>query len=175
MSLLCKRSYSSEVWYKYAKNVVTWVRQAPVLVVTLYQCDIIFRFLEERRPHIQGSINAESWRWGYYLASKSRNTVSAVFQNKVILNYNVAEALKIAHNVINLKSPVLKMLTAIAQSAKRLATGWTVCRGLNSGGGNIFRTRPDRPCGPPTLLCNGYRVFPGSKTIGGGVDPPPPI
>jgi hypothetical protein len=39
-----------------------------------------------------------------------------------------------------------------------LYTGWTV-RGLNIGGGEIFRTRPDRPWGPPSLLYNEYRVF----------------
>ena len=27
--------------------------------------------------------------------------------------------------------------------------------------GETFRTRPDRPWGPPNLLHNGYRVFPG--------------
>jgi hypothetical protein len=27
----------------------------------------------------------------------------------------------------------------------------------------IIRTRPDRPWGPPSLLYNGYRVFPGGK------------
>ena len=31
-------------------------------------------------------------------------------------------------------------------------------------GGNIFRTCPDRPWGSPSLLCNGYRVFPGLKS-----------
>jgi len=36
-------------------------------------------------------------------------------------------------------------------------------RGSNSGGGEIFRTCPDRPWGPPGLLYNGYRVFPGGK------------
>ena len=30
-------------------------------------------------------------------------------------------------------------------------------------GGEIFRTRPDRLWGPPSLLYNGYRVFPGGK------------
>ena len=30
-------------------------------------------------------------------------------------------------------------------------------------GGDIFRTCPDRPWGPPNLLYNGYRVFPGGK------------
>ena len=33
-------------------------------------------------------------------------------------------------------------------------------------GGEIFRTRPDRPWGPPSLLYNGYRVFPGGKAAG---------
>ena len=29
--------------------------------------------------------------------------------------------------------------------------------GSNPGGGEVFRTRPDRPWGPPTLLYNRYR------------------
>ena len=42
-------------------------------------------------------------------------------------------------------------------------------------GGEIFRTRPDRPWGPPSLLYNGYRVsFPGVKRPGRGADHPPP-
>ena len=46
-----------------------------------------------------------------------------------------------------------------------VATGWTV-RGSNPGGGEIFRTRPDRPWDPPSLLYNGYRVFIGGKVAG---------
>jgi len=61
----------------------------------------------------------------------------------------------------------------IAQLVQRLATGWTV-RGLNSDGGEIFRTCPDRPWGPPSLLYNGYRVFPGGKERPGrDADPSP--
>ena len=30
-------------------------------------------------------------------------------------------------------------------------------------GGEIFRTYPDRPLGPPYLLYNRYQVFPGGK------------
>jgi hypothetical protein len=46
--------------------------------------------------------------------------------------------------------------------------------GSNPGGGEIFRTRPDRPWGPPSLLYNGYRVsFPGVKRLGRCVDHPP--
>jgi hypothetical protein len=36
----------------------------------------------------------------------------------------------------------------------------------NPGGGEIFRIRPDRPWGLPSLLYNGYRVFPGGKAAG---------
>ena len=50
----------------------------------------------------------------------------------------------------------------VAQSVKRLASGRAVL-GSNPGGGEIFRTCPDRPWGPPSLLYNGYRVFPGGK------------
>ena len=33
----------------------------------------------------------------------------------------------------------------------------------NPVGSEIFRTCPDRPWVPPSLLYNGYRVFPGGK------------
>ena len=42
------------------------------------------------------------------------------------------------------------------------------------GGGEIFRTRPDRPWGPPRLLYCGYRVIPGGRAIRAGVNRPPP-
>jgi len=43
------------------------------------------------------------------------------------------------------------------------------------GGGEIFRTYPDQPWGPPSLLYNGYRVFPGGKEQPGhDADPSPP-
>jgi hypothetical protein len=51
------------------------------------------------------------------------------------------------------------------QSVYRLAMGWTV-RGLNPGGGEIFRAHPDRQWCPPSLPFNGYRVFPGGKAAG---------
>ena len=49
--------------------------------------------------------------------------------------------------------------------------GWTAW-GSNPDWGEILRTRPDRTCGPPSLLHNGYRVFPGGKAVGRGVDHP---
>jgi hypothetical protein len=46
--------------------------------------------------------------------------------------------------------------------------------GSNLGGGEIFRACPDRAWGPPSLLCNGYRVFPGGrKRPGRDADPSP--
>ena len=50
----------------------------------------------------------------------------------------------------------------VGRVAQRLAAGWTV-RGSNPVGGEIFRTCPDQPWGPPSLLYNGYLVFPGGK------------
>ena len=38
--------------------------------------------------------------------------------------------------------------------------------GSNPGGGEIFRTHPDRPWGPTNLLYNGYQVLPGDKAAG---------
>ena len=47
--------------------------------------------------------------------------------------------------------------------------------GIESRCGEIFRTSPDRPCGPPSLLYNGYWVFPGGKVLPGrDADPSPP-
>jgi hypothetical protein len=36
-------------------------------------------------------------------------------------------------------------------------------QGSNPGGGEIFRTCPDWPWSPTSLLYNGCRVFPGGK------------
>ena len=38
----------------------------------------------------------------------------------------------------------------------------------------IFRTRPDRPCGPRSLIYSGYRIFPGGKEAGAWRWPPTP-
>ena len=70
-------------------------------------------------------------------------------------------------------SSCLYSRAGIVQSVQRLATGWTV-RGSNPGGGEIIRTRSDRPRGRPSLLYTGDRSsFPGVKLPGSGVDQPP--
>ena len=42
-------------------------------------------------------------------------------------------------------------------------------------GGEIFRTCPDQPWGPLSLLYNGYRVFPGDKEQPGRDADPSPL
>ena len=48
-------------------------------------------------------------------------------------------------------------------------------RGSNPGEGEIFHTCPERLWGPPSLLYNGCRVFPGRKAAGSWSWPPTPI
>jgi hypothetical protein len=63
-------------------------------------------------------------------------------------------------------------LAGIAQSVQRLATDWKV-RGSNSSECAIFRTRPDLPWSPGSLIFNGYRLsFQGVKLLGRGVNHP---
>ena len=47
----------------------------------------------------------------------------------------------------------------VAQSVQRLTTGWVV-RGSNPGGGETFRTRPDRPWDHPASCTMGTGWFP---------------
>jgi len=46
--------------------------------------------------------------------------------------------------------------------------------GIESRWSEIFLTRPDRPWGPPSLLYNGYRFFPGVKAARAWHWPPTP-
>ena len=53
----------------------------------------------------------------------------------------------------------------LVQSLQQVSTGWTV-RWSNSGEGEIFRTLPDGPWGPPNLQYKGKWVpFPGLKRL----------
>jgi len=60
-------------------------------------------------------------------------------------------------------------------SGNEIATDWKVL-GSNAGGRDILRIRPDRPWGPPSLLYDGYYIFPGGNAGGRcGVDHSPPF
>ena len=64
-------------------------------------------------------------------------------------------------------------MTLVGWGIYRLATGWTV-RISKAGGGEFFRSRPDQPWSPPSLLHKAYGVsFRGAKRPGRGVDHPP--
>ena len=65
-------------------------------------------------------------------------------------------------------SPVLILvLIGLSVSSVGIATRYGLdVRESNPGGGDIFRIRPDRPWGPPSIVYNGYRAFPGGKATG---------
>jgi len=69
--------------------------------------------------------------------------------------------------------------TYVFESGSGSSVGIATCYGLDGPGidtrwGEIFRTCPHRPRGPPSLLYNGYRVFPGGKERPGcDADPSP--
>jgi hypothetical protein len=61
-------------------------------------------------------------------------------------------------------------------SAVGIATRYGLdVRGSTPGRDEIFRSRPDRPWGSPSLLYNGYRVIPGGKAAWTWRWPPTPI
>ena len=58
----------------------------------------------------------------------------------------------------------LLSLSATTGSVVGIATGYGLGGpGIESRWGEIFRTCTNRPWGPPSLLYNRYRVFPGGK------------
>jgi len=56
-------------------------------------------------------------------------------------------------------------LGRVAQSVQQLATGWTVW-GSNPGGGEIFRTCPERPWDHPASCTMGTSSSPGVEAAG---------
>ena len=56
---------------------------------------------------------------------------------------------------------MMNLVDRLAQSVQRLTTGWTVQDRIPVG--TIFSARPDRQRGLPSLLYNGYRVFPRGR------------
>ena len=63
--------------------------------------------------------------------------------------------------VINLGYQIMKFCGPASSAGMRLTTGWTVRDQIPVR--MRFSARPDQPWGPPSLLYNGYRVFPGGR------------
>ena len=81
---------------------------------------------------------------------------------------------------VNVGISVLEKANSILSGPGKLSRYSDWVRAGRSGdriplGGEIFHTCPDRPWGPPSLLYNGYRVFPwGKERPGLGLEPSPP-
>jgi hypothetical protein len=87
---------------------------------------------------------------------------------------DLLQCLVVFHYIVSKRylSVIVSYYTYLLPIVKSM--GWTV-QGSNPGGGEIFRTCPDRPWGPPSLLYYEYRVFPGCKERPGrDADPSPP-
>ena len=74
----------------------------------------------------------------------------------------------------------IKILYVLTFSGLGSIIGIATCYGLDSPGieslmgARFSRTCPDRPWGPPSLLYNGYRIFPGGKErLGRDINPSP--
>jgi hypothetical protein len=62
---------------------------------------------------------------------------------------------------------LIKLIIGLARDLHYAKSFQCGVQGSNPSGGEIFRTRPDRPWGPPSLLYNWYRIpFPGVKAAG---------
>ena len=97
------------------------------------------------------------------LPSTGPSHIAAKTRSLVNTQSTWVRALNAVHVTDNYQT--VKYTDCLTVGIARLATAWTV-RGSNPGGGEVFRTRPYRPCDPPSLLYNGHRVFPGGKSAG---------
>ena len=114
-----------------------------------------------------------TWAYCAYDTFSSSPLVSTCSQSQLSEQYLYKERLSRWHQA-------MIVLTCTCSGVGRdsvvgIATRYGLeVRGSNPGGGEIFRSRPDWPWGPPSLLYNGYKVsFPGVKRPGRGVDHPP--
>jgi hypothetical protein len=80
------------------------------------------------------------------------------------LSVSVVYAIRISFNFFKIYLILLQSVLGSRHSVVGIATSYGLeGPGIESRWGEIFRIYPDRPRGPPSLLYNGYRVFPGGK------------
>jgi len=107
-------------------------------------------------------------------------------QNKILAKLNTAHIYNQGyHFIFDVKNAMSKKLERIKHykaeyyimgSVVGIATAYGLeGPGIESRWGEIFRTCPDRPWGPPSLLYNGYQVFPGGKVVRGVTLTPHPL
>jgi hypothetical protein len=116
------------------------------------------------------------WLWGSVVASVGSYLTVTVYTRCLVLgvSWGNCYALIIHINVYNNGS--LWSIDWGRDSSVSIATRYGLdSRGSNPGEGEIFRTRSDRPWGPPNFLYSAYRVsFALVKRPGRGVDHPLP-
>jgi hypothetical protein len=79
------------------------------------------------------------------------------------VNMNIVKFLFISHELFITSAPYVPPRGPV--SVVGIATGYGLdSPGIESQWGEIFRTCPDRSWGPPTVLYNGYQVFPRLKS-----------
>ena len=61
---------------------------------------------------------------------------------------------------------ILSRVPSARGVGRESVVGIATVRESNPGGSEIFRTSPERPWGPRSLLYNGYRVTPVGKVAG---------
>jgi hypothetical protein len=113
-------------------------------------------------------------RTQYSLFHHRSNTNQATLGNTFILH---SEPTTIPPSCAQNNSSCHQFLRVSRYSSVGITTGYGLDGpGIECQRGEIFRTRPDRPWGPPMLLYNRYRVyFLGIKRPGRGVEHPPHI
>jgi hypothetical protein len=85
--------------------------------------------------------------------------VTSVKCNTVEVCSSINYAQKCFSKLCRYKYIVPTNFTMVGRDSSVGIACWTV-QGLNPSGGKIFCTCPDQPWNPPSLLYNGYRVFP---------------
>jgi hypothetical protein len=152
------------------------LRSNTVLVVerqTWFPCDVFW---------VIRANNVSSFVWDLYtnfIYARTNNVTnfSEGWQSCMVNNFCLPLKRKNDKQLVEL---VVLDLSAVSLqiypvSVYHQAMGWTV-RGSNPGGGEIFRTCPDRPLGPPSLVYNGYWIFPrGKERPGHDADSSPPF
>jgi hypothetical protein len=128
------------------------------------------------------SFNCERWTWvittvtisGFHHSVNEIFTLLGCYKVEIGSWSKTAWPLKMGPigcpetSVTNYQSPLQKGSGKRSQYSDSLRAG-------RSSGGKIFRTRPDRPWVPPSLLYNGYRVIPWGKAAGAWRWSPTPI
>jgi len=107
------------------------------------------------------------------MTSRNKKKLCNFLQSVICVSYVLTINMQHFPNGICGNVSVVDVGGRTAWSVQQFATGWTVW-GLKSGGGEIFRTRLDRPWGPPILLYFGYCLFPWGKAAGRLVAYPSP-